>query len=537
MAFILLLHPGMQGTQQPSGTVRGRVFNAGTMEPLQGVQITLIPMDTDAPPPPAAFAQNTAVSDVSDQGGNFMFSGVRAGRFAVDTRFEGYFLSARRKLITLAAGETIDVPLMMTAGAVIGGRVHDVMGQPVSNVNVEALTVVYRRGFPSLITVGAQATDDRGEYRLFWVPPGDYFIAVSPRPPLRNARGPQNVRTFYPSATNAGAATPLSVKAGEEITDIDIAVRRESLAKISGQVTSTVTPPTPPATAQGAFAVIAQNQARSAEVWIVGRDATIAHDERIRSVTVALGAGGQFELPNVLSGSYDLYALARDRNDSFALTHIPLDVRDQDIADVHIVLQSGVEAKGTVSINGSPAGREMAGILLQPDGTMGMLGLAPTVAPVDAMGAFTAGAVAEGHYRVVVGASSNLYVNEVRQNDIDIYDSGFDVGANSPQPIQIIMKSGTGSVQGSTSAGALVALVPIAHRENHARFRETIANGDGSFVLGGVAPGNYKIFAWDNAPDGAYFNPSFLARYEDFGVVVTVTADSKITLDSRITSR
>src|SRR5262249_7884392 len=163
----------------------------------------------------------------------------------------GYFVwPPQHSAITIGAGESIEVSLAMTPGAVISGQVRDAFGQPMTNINVDVLAVTYRAGFPTLRAIAGQATDDRGEYRVFWVPPGEYFIAASPRTPARNAKGPQHVKTFYPSASNAGSATRLRVKPGDEATGIDIAVRSEALARVSGQVTSMVTPPPAPPTAQ-----------------------------------------------------------------------------------------------------------------------------------------------------------------------------------------------------------------------------------------------------------------------------------------------
>ena len=45
----------------------------------------------------------------------------------------------------------------------------------------------------------------------------------------------------------------------------------------------------------------------------------------------------------------------------------------------------------------------------------------------------------------------------------------------------------------------------------------------------GIAPGDYKIFAWENLPNGAEENAEFLERYETRGKVVTVSAGATIT--------
>jgi hypothetical protein len=117
---------------------------------------------------------------------------------------------------------------------------------------------------------------------------------------------------------------------------------------------------------------------------------------------------------------------------------------------------------------------------------------------------------------------------------MSVQDSGFDVGIESPTPIQIVVKSGAGSVEGVAQAGAIVAMIPASRRENHALYYGATADALGAFAIRGVAPGEYKIFAWESTPGGAYLNADFLKKYEDSGRAVTVTPDSKLKFDPAV---
>jgi hypothetical protein len=121
-----------------------------------------------------------------------------------------------------------------------------------------------------------------------------------------------------------------------------------------------------------------------------------------------------------------------------------------------------------------------------------------------------------------------MYVDDIRQNGTSVYDSGFDVGVEPPTPVQILVKSGAGSVEGVAQAGAIVALIPASRRANRALYYGATADGTGAFGMRGVAPGEYKIIAWDSIPAGAYLNAEFLKKYEDSGDSITVTPDSKL---------
>lgn len=426
----------------------------------------------------------------------------------------------------------------MIQGSIITGRILDAFGQSMPDVSVEAFAVAYHSGILVLQPVTAKMTDDRGEYRLFWVPPGEYYVGVTPRAPTRTARGPQAVETFYPGVTNITGVMPIVVHSGEEISGIDIGVRTERLARISGQVTSTVVPPPAPPDAQGAFAIIAQAQNRSADLILISHDVAGPDITDPRSVaTVALNSGtGQFDVANVRPGSYDLYALVNDRNEAFAAGRASLEIRDQDVSGIRIAIHSGVDVRGMITVNGNAPPKGEMRVSLRPDGTLTKLGYAPRSVLVDANGAFRIAAVPEGRFRVMMEqAPTGLYVDEVRQNNLSVYDSGFDVGADSPMPIQVMMKSGATTVEGKANVpGATIALIPTTRRQNFALYNGTIADPLGNFMIRGVAPGEYKLFAWDNAPPGAYYNSAFLARYDERGQPVHVLADSKIATEVAI---
>jgi len=63
-----------------------------------------------------------------------------------------------------------------------------------------------------------KATDDRGECRFYHLPPGDYYLAVNPRPNASSvssnsggaARKEVFVSTFYPIAIEKSDALPLT---------------------------------------------------------------------------------------------------------------------------------------------------------------------------------------------------------------------------------------------------------------------------------------------------------------------------------------
>src|SRR5437868_6954137 len=63
---------------------------------------------------------------------------------------------------------------------VITGRVVDDAGRPMRGLDVKALALTSENGKPRLLASGNRAsTNDRGEFRVFWLDPGKYDIVVS----------------------------------------------------------------------------------------------------------------------------------------------------------------------------------------------------------------------------------------------------------------------------------------------------------------------------------------------------------------------
>ena len=89
--------------------------------------------------------------------------------------------------------------------------------------------------------------------------------------------------------------------------------------------------------------------------------------------------------------------------------------------------------------------------------------------------------------------------------------------------------------KGNPAPGAKVVLVPDEARRgrNDAYFTET-SDCRGQFTLATVPPGSYKLFAWEDIPQGAYQYPDFIRRYEDRGQSVSVNPNGTITANAKL---
>jgi hypothetical protein len=159
--------------QQPAGTIQGVVVNAGTAEALSKAIIEVRGDEVRGDAESAAPVYKTT----TESDGRFLFRGVRPGRYRLMVTRSGY---VRRTLsVTIAEGQAQDVRVVLTLTGAVSGRIYGSGGEPLGNVDVAALKASYQDGKRILTPVQSVRTDDRGEYRLFWLAPGRYYLSAT----------------------------------------------------------------------------------------------------------------------------------------------------------------------------------------------------------------------------------------------------------------------------------------------------------------------------------------------------------------------
>ena len=484
----------------------------------------------------------------TDADGKYEFRDVRPGRYTVRAVREGFFGKPVNGAypptvwsdIVVAEKETKQVSLALIPGATMEGRVNDVAGNALPNATVQVFSVAYQTGFALLqpaIAGAAKTTDARGEYQLFWIPPGDYFLGATP---AVRAGGPGTPfqpggRTFYPSETNLAAATPIAIRGGEELRRMDISIRNATSFKIAGTVTNTIPIPPNANGGTGTATVFFHLANRDLET---PTDAPIANNAG--NISLAL-ASGPFEIPNVPPGSYEVLARVADSSvgtglGAFSWGRALVEVSDRDVTNVSITVTPPANVKGSVRMADGTALPPNLRVSLTPMGGSTRVALytllTTRAATVGAEGSFTVQSVPPGRFRLnaVSGMPQDFYVSDVRQNATSVYDGGFDVDNRNPGPLEIILSNGAGVIDGVVSdgaskqySGAIVALVPDPHRfENRAVFATVTSDASGRFVFRGIAPGEYRLYAWETTPPNAYQNANFVRRFEDKAKIVVV---------------
>lgn len=538
-----------------------------------------------APTPPALAAPGTPVaqppqvSALTDRDGLASFSNLAPGRYQIRAQHDGYFAAAppgstaislptaaTATAIVDAAAPTPEVTIKLVKGATVSGRVRDPNGMPLTGAQIYAYRLTYQISRMVLQSINSKATDDRGEFRLFWLPPGEYYMAVTPqrRVGLPSAQDTY-ARTFFPGTTDAKSATRVKVTEGGDIAGIDINVRGNA-GRITGRVVTSIVGPNGQPQQAGTF-------------YLLPRDTDSVSDTAGMNFPNSASdrTNGKFEIRGVTPGSYDLITVMSDGANGQAMGRAHVDVGSGSLDEVTLNVQRGLTLKARLTLDtgavpytmtapqqaGGGRGNNITAIGGFPsNGAQSPAAQVPTPAyrvtlrsmeayappfdsaaqgntTFDPSGVFVFPNVPDGRYTVAVASlPPNFYIADVRVGEKSVVDDGF-IAGNLTGNIDVTVSSKGAKVSGivrdtdqNPVASALVVLVPApARRQNPALYKTATSDAKGNYNITGVAPGDYKLFAWDSIPGSTYMNAEFMTPYEERGQNISIMQGGSATAD------
>ncbi len=532
-------------TPQPENcTVEGTVVRATDGQPLRRARVQLIRVQEQRPGPPPGMPQVQAPRPpgrspvaLTDSQGRFTLTDVQPGRYRMYVERGGYvraeygqrYPNRPGTQLTLDRGQKVrELLFRMTPAAVISGRVTDEEGEPVPNAGVQALRQVYQRGQRTFANSASVSTDDRGEFRLFGLAPGKYYLSVSPSGQLLQLQAPMTRETgspgeiyavsFYPGATDPARAAPIQVAAGEELSQMNLTLTPQRAVRVRGKI---LTPPgwEPDAKGRGGLQAMLLRRGTGG-----GRGLNMQGDVEQDQM--------QFEFRNVTAGSY--YLMVNASQERRWLNHVePLEVGSTDVEGVTVAMRPPSEVSGKVRLEGATDVKlEGVRVMFLPELEMqGNPG-----GRVNAEGTFTAQNLSPDTFRVSVqGLPSEFYLKSVRVGAEEFVETGVPIPGKAGGQLEIVLSAASARVEGQVLdgdslpvAGAYVALAPTApkRRANWYYYKSTTTDAAGKFSIAGIAPGEYKLFSWDDVDSGAWQDPEFLALYEDRGMSVQLSENS-----------
>jgi len=249
-------------------------------------------------------------------------------------------------LILAAALAFVPAQRAARSSGVISGRVVDDEGRPIRGAQVQALRVTNEGGTPRMTARGnAAVTNDRGEFRLFWLESGKYYVTFDPNPPppigmaaTRIGYIPSDpdaafVVTYFPGTADIRMAEAVSVADGEvDIHAIPAAALKTRLLRMRMVA--------PPSVAQEPFApLISLYSVKGPRVAPI-----------FSGIARIVGTAGFEHRAGVGPGEYRVFLQTSSRGDTYlgsTLVHID-DITDPAVLDVRL--------NRTGSVNGQLAG-------------------------------------------------------------------------------------------------------------------------------------------------------------------------------------
>ena len=150
-------------------------------------------------------------------------------------------------------------------------------------------------------------------------------------------------------------------------------------------------------------------------------------------------------------------------------------------------------------------------------------------------GSFLIKNATEGDYEInVENLPENYFVKSARLDGVDVLTAGVTVDTKqAPGSLEIVVSPNGANVDGVISKdqqpfqGATVTLIPDPpHRAERRLFKSTTTDQNGHFLLQGLSPGDYKVFAWEKIEPGAYTSADYLQPYENLGESVHISEGS-----------
>jgi hypothetical protein len=565
--------------QQAPASVDGVVIKMGSGEPIAGATVQLhaekapdekVPDGTPPVMPPTYTATTT-------QDGRFSFTNVLPTTYRlIATRSGGYVPAEYGQRTPTSEGIPFEITsgqrmggiqLSMASTGSIAGRVYDRDGEPLGKAQVQALRAIYKDGRRVLTIVQTVESNDRGEYRLFWLTPGRYYVSAKPdipelpfkmpgltksgvvmiREPVRFGNYEQASNTvvtsrrlktgevieetyrpvYYPGVLASQEATPIPLEAGMTVTGIDVSLgsgvfqvhhlRGTIISSTNGQPVGNATVAAIPLTSEPLVGIAAAQSA----------------------------SNGTFDVSGLIPGSYAVFVSAAGSQVSRQFqadtlgAMLSIEVGANDIQNLAMIASPPFKLSGRFTIEGHSRSSEdpqMASLgfvtFTRDPAVLGAPLIGPYInGPPKDDGSFTLDGVHPGSFRVAFrGLPPDSYIKSIRMGNADVLDAGLHIDGPPQNSLEIVIGAQGGRVSGTVVGdrqdprpNRTVVLVPdVRLRYRSDLYKTATTDSSGRFRLQGITPGDYVLFAWDNVETGAWQDPDFVRGYENRGKPIHV---------------
>jgi hypothetical protein len=500
--------------------IRGLIRSTSDDKPLGRARVSVV---SDALPEPRVAISGAdgryAITDLP--AGSYIVSATRTG-YAPQTYGQGRVITGIPVVLADAQQATIDLPL--TPGGFIVGRILDEDGTPFAGADVEALISRFEAGADTLFSVSTAMTDDRGEFRLFGLAPGSYYVSAAD-PAFRRVSTPKGVfrysPTYHPGTTQADQAKTVSVTGSGEAPRVEF---RLSLV--------------PPARVDGQLLTYDARQLISGAIIMSPLDGEGV--PMIPPEEPAIYPDGRFSFRGVVPGRYQIRARGvTDPLGAALFAVFSVDVRGIDVSGVRMTLRPGATLEGTLEVD-NPRGSKppvLSTLRIRApfiDGNSFGDALTGTVQPD---GTFALRGIMRGRHQLVLdGLEPPWVLKSITHQGTDITDLQLDFGEKeSRRDVRVTITDAASEVTGIVQnprklpvahAGVLIfAKVPLFWMRTNRRMRIAYTDQHGRFSVSGLPAGEYVAVTSRSVDESDLGRRDRLETLANAGVVFRLPTD------------
>jgi hypothetical protein len=516
------LHLGAQQAS-PAGTapagfqISGILVDANTSQPVPRARVAI-----------ASVTQRDNPTTVITGGeGRFSFANLGPGKYTLTAQARGYlaqsFNQHEQFSSSVAVGPNLDssnLIFRLPPEGSISGVVIDEAGEAVRDAEVLLYVIGSSGGEQAVRSRGRTTTDDEGAYHFGHLAPGRYLVAVVTRPwyAQNQPRGGTAANaeetaldprldvaypvTFNGSATDSGAAAPLVLGRGDNVT-ADITLQPVQALHVR-------VPRDNPE--QGGYAAI--------ELRLF--DGPLA----VQMVQIRTFRPGRDDLISVAPGHYTIKHFPPNGAGVGELS------RDVDISTSGELDDSQgtsyVPVRGKMQLDPGTAQGQVSLQLLNKKSKQ----VATERVGSDGEVVFKQG-MAPGSYEVSLSSSSGVYVKSISATGATTKGRTVEIRPGNAVKLVISATTGEGEIKGTAQregkpvGGAMIVLVPADPVHNQVLFRRDQSDTDGTFTISAVVPGAYTLLAIENGWDLEWTRPEVLRNYLAAGAALQVQANGK----------
>lgn len=516
--------------QKGTAIIRGYVVAAETGNPLRRAQVRAVGMS----------GQGVGMAQTDAQG-RFEITQLPAGRYTVSAMRSGYVTQSFGQRASNQPGTPIEigdgqaaekVTFALARGGAIGGRIVDEFGEPISSAQVSVQRYAYMGGVRRLTGAGAEGgmdrTDDLGQFRLYGLPPGEYYVMASFRnvefmamnvasdAPPTDGYAP----TYYPGTSNLAEARRVTVRAGQDVPNVTFALTATRVGRISGRVTTS-----------------------AGEPMVGGMLMVAPREQGVMFGSMMSGAqmrpDGTFQTAPLPPGTYTLTVQPMgNRGDPNAeVARMDVTVNGEDVRDVFIVTGRGGIIRGRIVTDDGtvpPFRPQQVRIFPQPeDPTRPNIGMMPSTVKDD--WTFEVAGLTDRvrlRWSIDVPGGGWSLKSAVKDN-VDLADTAADVGPGQVlEDVEIVLTQKVTELSGTVSddrnrpvTDATVVVFP-ENKElwtfNSRYVRMARPDTNGKYTIRLTPTDGYRAIAVQGLEQGEFSDPEFLARALEAAMPVEV---------------